>query len=102
VSVLPAAVQALFWEYGDRPISLDRDREFVIDRVLSEGDWESIRWLRREVGAEAIRGHLVRTHGRRLSPRQLRLWQVLLDLPAAEVDAWIHDDARRIWDERVV
>jgi hypothetical protein len=92
----------LFWEYGERPISLDRDRDFVIDRVLAEGDWESIRWLRREVGADAIRVHLSRTHGRRLSPRQLRLWQVLLDLPAAEIDAWIHDGARRIWDERAV
>jgi hypothetical protein len=102
VSGLPPAVQALFWEYGDRTISLDRDRELVIDRVLVEGDWESIRWLRSALGTDAVRVHLLRTRGRRLSPRQLRLWQVLLDLPVAEVDAWIQDGTRRIWDERAV
>ena len=102
VSGLPPGVQSLFWDYPEGRVSLDRDRDFVIDRVLSAGEWEAIRWLRREVGGEAIRAYLLRTRGRRLSPRQLRLWQVLLDLPKEEVDGWVNDAARRHWDARAV
>jgi hypothetical protein len=72
----------------------------VIGRVLSAGDWESLRWLRRAAGEASIRAYLERTRGRLLSPRQLRLWQVLLGLPEETVTAWLGGEARRLWDRR--
>jgi hypothetical protein len=100
VSGLPPRIQALFWEYQDGGVSLPGDVEFIIERVLSAGDWDAIQWLRGEMGSAPIRRYLQRTRGRRLSPRQLRLWQVLLDLPSDEVDTWLQDQARRDWDAR--
>lgn len=97
---LPAGVRALFWEYGERELSLERDRDFVIGRVLTAGDWDSVRWLRGAVGDAAIREYLNRTGGRQLSPRQLRLWQVLLELPEEAVERWLDTETRRIWDGR--
>lgn len=97
---LPPEVRALFWEYGDREVSLESERDFVMGRVLSAADWDGLRWLRREVGEAAIRDYLDRTRGRLLSPRQLRLWQVLLGLPEETVTAWIGNERRRLWDRR--
>lgn len=97
---LPPRVAALFWEYAGDEMSLERDRDFIVGRVLSTGDWECVRWLRREVGDQAIRDHLTRTCGRLLSPRQLRLWQVLLDVREETVTSWLAQDRRRLWDKR--
>jgi hypothetical protein len=97
---LPPEVRSLFWEYGDRTVSLERDRDLVMGRVLSAGDWEALRWLRREVGDSALIEYLSRTEGRLLSPRQLRLWQALLDLPPDAVTDWITRPARQVWDRR--
>ena len=97
---LPPQVRSLFWEYGDRDVSLEGERDFVMGRVLSTGGWEAIRWLRGEVGEASLREYLSRTRGRLLSPRQLRLWQVLLDLPEETVTAWIESTARQVWDRR--
>jgi hypothetical protein len=93
-------VRSLFWEYGDRDVSLEGDRDFVTGRVLSAGGWEALRWLRREMGESSLRDYLSRTRGRLLSPRQLRLWQVLLDLPEETVTKWIEGTARQVWDRR--
>lgn len=97
---LPPEVRTLFWEYGDGTVSLEVDRELVVGRVLSAGTWEAVRWLRREVGDSFLRDYLSRTHGRLLAPRQLRLWQVLLDLPEDAVTLWIASAARQVWDRR--
>lgn len=96
---LPPEVRALFWEYGDREVSFEREPDFVIGRVLSSADWDDLCWLRREVGEAAIRDYLERTRGRLLSPRQLRLWQVLLGLSEETVSAWIGNESR-LWDRR--
>ncbi len=98
---LPAQVRPLFWEFGDaREVSLEHDSDFVVGRILSAGDWDALLWLRREAGDASIRDYLSRTRGRGLTPQQLRLWQVLLDLPEPVVTAWLHGDARRLWDGR--
>jgi hypothetical protein len=97
---LPPEVGTLFWEYGDGTVSLEADRDLVLGRVLSAGSWDALRWLRREVGNSSIGEYLNRTHGHLLSPRQLRLWQALLDIPEETVTRWIESTARQVWDRR--
>jgi hypothetical protein len=93
-------VRLLFWEHGDRALSLEDDRDFVLGRVLSVGGWGAIQWLRAQVGEPVLRDYLSRTRGRLLSPRQLRMWQILLDLPEEAVSQWIEEAARQVWDRR--
>ncbi|MCI0588855.1 MAG: hypothetical protein L0323_18690, partial [Planctomycetes bacterium] len=100
VDPLPGMVADLFVEYGPGAVSWERDRDFVIERVLAEGTWDAIEWVRSRAGDGAIRDLLLRTKGRRLSPPQLRLWQLLLDLPEETVTAWIRSEARAVWDGR--
>ncbi len=97
---LPEPVQALFWEYDVDALSWKADRDLIIHRVLTEGDWEAVTWLRARLGDEALRVWIVEREGGALSPRQLRFWQLVLNLPAARVDAWIKTRQSSVWEER--
>lgn len=96
----PNHVQALFWDVDPRQVSLDRDVAFILGRVLSAGGFRSIQWLRTVLGDGVIRSYLERTRGRHLSARQLRFWEVILDLPRPMVEGWLRDEARKIWERR--
>jgi hypothetical protein len=97
---LPPPVRKLFWDLEPRSLRLDRDREMIIGRVLASGPWETVKWLRSVMGDDTIR-HWIQEHdGRGLSPRQLRYWQLVLDIPKRAVDAWLQSDRRRVWDRR--
>ncbi|MBN2496326.1 MAG: hypothetical protein JXR96_17160 [Deltaproteobacteria bacterium] len=97
---LPRHVADLFWDVDPRRISLERDLDFVLGRVLSSGGLRSIQWLRARVGDDAIRSYLERTRGRKLGARQLRFWELVLDLARPVVDDWLGDEARRVWERR--
>jgi len=97
---LPEAVRELLHDCDPGRVSWERHRDFLIDRVLSQGSWEAILWLRRQAGDDVLRAHLIESRGRRLSPRQLRFWQVLLDLPEDAVTEWLADVSRQVWDRR--
>ena len=93
-------VRSLFWEYDVKGLDLLKDRELIIKRVLSHGSVEDLKWLRRVVGDEEIKRFLLKTKGRGIDRRRLRFYQVVFRLPADEVDSWLKDPARKIWDNR--
>ena len=97
---LSARIRALFWDCDARAISWCEDREFIISRVLSAGDWQTVRWLRRRIGDQAIGEWIAGRQGRGLSPERLRYWEIALDLPHRVVSAWLADPARAVWDRR--
>jgi hypothetical protein len=68
--------------------------------VVAEGDWETVRWLRRRASDAAIRQWIERRMGRGLSTRRLRFWELILDLPHREVTRWISSPARQVWERR--
>ncbi len=97
---LPECVTRLLWDTEPGSVGLETHRDSLIGRVLAHGEWDAVRWLRASVGDEAIRAWIRTTRARRLSRRQIRLWQILLDLPEHEVEAWLGLPERRVWDER--
>ena len=99
--MLPAELTHLFWEYDFKKLSWARDRDLVIGKILAHGTWNDLRWLRRMMTDAALRGWILRARGRGLSPQQIRYWQLVLDLPGEEVDAWLADPARQVWFRRV-
>lgn len=97
---LPALLVPLFRDYRPDTLQFQRDQGLIIGRVLSEGNWEQIQWLRRELGDTPLRCWLLENKGRTLSRRQLCFWGLILDAPPAEVEIWLKDPGRRIWDEK--
>ena len=99
---LPCVLESLFWDCDFRALSLQTNLSFIIRRILDRGNWDEITWLRRTVGDPAIRDWLLRKGGGDLDPRRLRFWGVILDLPEAEVDGWVHSARQSTWHGRHV
>jgi hypothetical protein len=97
---LPRSVASLFWDYPEKRLSLARDRELVIRRILAEGGLVHMRFIRHRVGDEAIREVLVRSQARGLSPQRIRFWQLLLDVPARLANAWVRSARAGTWARR--
>jgi hypothetical protein len=97
---LPRRLRPLFWDYDFARLSWKADTDLIIARVLAVGDWESVRWLLRVLSRPALREWLERRRGAGLSARQLRFWQVILGLPRRQVDSWLADPGRQVWEGR--
>jgi hypothetical protein len=93
-------VKSLFWDLDPRGLRWERDREQIIGRVLASGTWDAVKWLRSRAGDDALREWIERHQGRGLSPRQLRYWELILDLPHRKVNEWLRSEQRQVWDRR--
>jgi hypothetical protein len=99
-SGLPEQLRPLFWDYVFSQLSLAKDRDLIIRRVLSNGSWDAVRWLRKRIGDRELREWLVAHRGRGLTARQLRFWGVLYDLPARQVNQWVKTAQSGVWGRR--
>lgn len=91
VNPLPVLLRPLFWDYPFEQLTWESDRELVIRRILSQGSWSAIEWLRKQLGDVELRRWLIDHRGRGLSPRQLRFWSLLLGVPRQQTNAWMRD-----------
>ena len=97
---LPEMLRPLFWDTDFDQVSWESNLDYVVRRILSEGTWEAVCWLRTRLDDTALRQWIVRHEGRGLSSRQLRFWEVVLDLPHEPVDTWLADEGRKLWEGR--
>ena len=95
---LPESLRPLFWDCDFAALDVVRQHDFVIGRVLASGPLDSIRWLRRQYGDDVIRDWIIRHSGRQLSSRQLRFWETVIGLPAVDVQQWLAEPDRRLWE----
>lgn len=77
---LPNCVERLLWDVDVAQIDPDRDRALIMERVMSRGTWEAMKWLRARYGREQIASFLRGDGLRRLSPRDIAYWAVVCEL----------------------
>src|SRR5256885_16572626 len=94
---LPEILKTLFWDYDPGAVSWERDRDFVIERTLTHGDWDAIQWVRGQVGDPELRRVILQSRARKLSRRQIRFWQLILDLPEDTVAQWLSERESSLW-----
>jgi len=97
---IPRRFREFFWDYPFSRLSWNSDRDLIILRVLSVGDWNAVQWLWRRLGNDELRSWIERRRGAGLNPRQLRFWELVLDLPKPLVDKWLQAPGRQTWDRR--
>ncbi|MBI3204294.1 MAG: hypothetical protein HYZ29_22345 [Myxococcales bacterium] len=73
---LPSHVRHLFWEVLPDDVDLDRHSDYVLERVMTRGGWEAMRWLRSTYSREAI-AEFLRKKGGRLTPRDRAYWSLI-------------------------
>lgn len=97
---LPESVRSYFWDYPSAKLSLKTDRDLIIRRLLTSGSWDSIQWLRKRVNDNDLREWLIAHSGRGLSPRQLRFWELMLNLPKRQANRWVQVARKSPWEQR--
>ncbi len=97
---LPRSLRPFFWDYDFARLTWAGDRDLIIARLLAVGNWNSLRWLRRRLPDAELRAWLMHRRGAGLSNRHLRFWELILGLPRRQVNAWLADPARQIWEGR--
>ena len=97
---LPEEFRFIFWDYDFRQLRWKKDRDFIISRLLSHGDWPALQWLRSRVASVSLRNWLLTRRGAGLSSRQLRFWELILELPHREVKEWLKEEGREVWERR--
>lgn len=98
---LPDFLKKFFWDYDFQKLMRPGDRDLIIGQILQVGDWRSIGWSREQIGDDDLKHWILKHRGRGLSPRQMRYWQVILDLPDEQVNQWMQAIAEAPWDTRV-
>ena len=99
-ATLPEAVRRCLWDVDLGTFASAKWRDFVIGRVLGSGDWPAVLWLRSDVTAHELARWLLTHRGRGVLPQRLRYWQLMLSLPAGDVDAWIAKAKGESWGAR--
>jgi hypothetical protein len=97
---LPENLLPYFWDYPSANLSLKTDQSLIIRRILTSGSWDSVLWLRSQIGDQTLKEWLIYHRGRGLSPRQLRFWGLILDLPIHQVDMWVQSALETPWGQR--
>ena len=88
---LPAAVRERFSGYDDAELSAATHRDFLIARLMEEGDGAELRWLVRTFGRDALASLLARRGGRALSRRSRAFWERLLGVRSAAPHPLAHE-----------
>jgi len=100
ISSLPSILEPFFWDYSFAELSWKHDRELIIRRVLANGSWETVCWLRNTLGNDKLRKWLIARKGKGLSSRQIRYWALVLKIPKSEADVWVKSAKENPWGRR--
>src|SRR5262249_15201378 len=46
MTTLPERMRSLFWETDLEVVDPEAHRDYVLERIMTRGDWEAVRWLR--------------------------------------------------------
>jgi hypothetical protein len=98
---LPESLSMFFWDCDFALLSWENNRDAIISRLLEAGSWEALLWLRTKLGDRELSRWLVQRKGANLTPRQLRFWEVVLDLPHPEVTHWVVGASTSPWEGRL-
>jgi hypothetical protein len=98
---LPKKLRSFFWDYNFQQLNREQDKDLIISRILSSGDWEAVTWLRSQIDAHELRRWITDHQGAGLSPQKLRFWELILHISQHQVNSWLNDQERMIWAKRV-
>jgi hypothetical protein len=73
---LPQHLRPLFWEYDFAQLTWQADANLIIGRILTEGGWDAIQWLRRRLSNPDLKDWLERRRGAGLSA--LAFWDTAI------------------------
>lgn len=99
-SELPDSLRSFFWDYDFDVLTWENDHDLIIKRILTSGDWKAITWLRSRAGDQSLREWIIQHQGDGLNRQKLRFWELILGLPHRQVNTWLANERRKVWEKR--
>ena len=93
-------VARYFWDNDVSSITWEQHKNFIIRRILQYGDFQSLRWLRKQLGDKELRNWIITYKGRGLTPRQIRYWALILNIETVLADEWVKSATNTPWEQR--
>jgi hypothetical protein len=78
--VIPTELAWLFWDIDPTTLDLERHRDYVLERIMTRGDWLAMCWLIDHVDKPVLAEFLSR-RGDQLTPRDRAFWSLIADVP---------------------
>jgi len=82
---VPSSLAWLFPELSVARLDPERDRRFILARVLERGRMVDVEWCLKRYGRESIRAFFRESAHTEISPRTRRFWRVVL---GAQEEPW--------------
>jgi hypothetical protein len=82
-TAIPECVRRLFWDVDPDTVDLRLHAGYVMERVMSRGTWEAMRWLKSMYSREQLADFLLRS-GDRLTPRDRAYWSLIAGISGAQ------------------
>lgn len=80
---LPIEFKKYFWDVDFEDLAFDKDKNFIIKRVLDRGDTNSLKWLRTKCSDSEISNVIKQT--RDLSSQTANFWSDVFQLDKSRV-----------------
>ena len=80
---LPAFLKKYFWDAEFDQVDLNKNRIYVLKRLLEYGNLKAIRWLRKYFKTSEIKQTISSARG--FSRKTANFWAVLLDIPRENI-----------------
>ncbi len=81
--ILPDFLKVFFWDIEHGELDLKEHRQFIISRILNEGNDRALDWLFHQYDRETIKNAVKAS--RSLTPKTARCWQNYFSLKEEEL-----------------
>lgn len=76
--------KTLFWDVSLDDIDPEKNKEFIIERVLNKGDLEDFRWITEKYNKSDI-SNVIKNKGYRLDRKSMNFWCMYFNINSSDV-----------------
>ncbi len=76
---IPSFLVPLLWDVDLAQFDQATHAELVMERVMTKGSWEAMKWLRKTYSSESL-AEFLRARGHLLAPRDLAYWSLVCEV----------------------
>ena len=80
----PSDVASCFWSFDPGQLDLARDKKEIITQVFNYGNWEAVKWVRRNYSDDELREVISSPFRGRWFKQALRFWMMELHISLSD------------------
>lgn len=79
MSLIPRQLERFFWDVDFTAIDTERNKDYIITKILEYGDFDALKWLFGNFVSDDIQQVLIERRG--FSQKTANFWRVFFNLP---------------------